>query len=89
MVRQNDRNVYYFVNIHFTSICQLTYMQLALCCNVVFEPAFELPARVSLNSKELDGNAAEVDLVLIQPFQLSGVNRVVLSLTSIFQAQFS
>ena len=55
----------------------------------MFEPAFELPALVSLNSKELDGNAAEVDLVLIQPFQLSGVNRVVLILTSIFQAQFS
>ena len=37
---------------------------------------------------QLDGNAAEVNLVLIQPIQLSGVNHVVLSLTSTFQAQF-
>ena len=38
---------------------------------------------------QLDGNAAEVDLVLIQPFRLSGVNHVVLILTSSFQAQVS
>ena len=65
-------------------------MRLSLCCDVLylFNPAFELPAIVSLNSNKLDGNEAGVDLVLTQLFLLSCVNHIVLMLTSMFQAQF-
>ena len=60
-------------------------MRLSLRCDVLylFEPAFELPAVM------LDGNEARVDLVLIQLLFLSGLNHIVLMLTSIFQAQFN
>ena len=60
-------------------------MRLSLRCDVLylFEPVFELPAVM------LDGNEARVDLVLIQLLFLSGLNHIVLMLTSIFQAQFN
>ena len=46
MVRQNDRDV--LVNLSYTLVCSLTYMRLR---HSVVEPAFELRAVMSLNSK--------------------------------------